>query len=96
MHVYTLVPNITEETANQSRLAQNMRQLFERITQRHEKSRSINGAAVVASGSHDDIVLNGDIDAVNFVLQDELLDEVGGLGTASFLTYNATLEKHRG
>ncbi len=95
VHVYTLVPSILEETANQSRVARNIRQLFERMTQRHEKSRGIMGSAAFTTSPQLDIALNGDVDALHFVQQDELLTEVGGLGAASFLTHSATLEKHR-
>jgi superfamily II DNA or RNA helicase len=95
VHVYTLLPTILEETTNESRLAQSIRWLFERMTQRHEKSRGLMGSAAFTSSPRVDIALNGDIDALHFVRQDELLTEVGDLGAASFLTHSATLEKHR-
>lgn len=95
VHVYTLVPDLLTESSNQSRVARTVRELFERITQRHEKSRSITGAAVYAPDAQTDIQLEGDIDAADFVLQDELLSDVGGLGAKSTLTHTATLERHR-
>ncbi|RZK32008.1 MAG: hypothetical protein EOO63_02655 [Hymenobacter sp.] len=95
VHVYTLVPSIIAAESNQGRAAQTIRQLFERITQRHEKSKDIMGSAVYASAAQLDIPLAGDVDATSFVLQDDFLSEIGGLGAKSFLTHNATLERYR-
>ncbi|UOR07408.1 DEAD/DEAH box helicase family protein [Hymenobacter aerilatus] len=95
VHVYTLAPSLLTENGNRSRVAHTVRELFERITQRHEKSRSITGAAVYAPGAQTDIQLDGDIDAADFVQQDELLTDIGGLGAKSALTHTATLERYR-
>ena len=95
VHVYTLVPSIIAADSNQSRAARTIRQLFERITQRHEKSKGIMGSAVYATAERPDIPLAGDVAATEFVLQDDFLSEIGGLGAKSFLTHHATLERHR-
>ena len=95
VYVYSLVPSILTVEGNQSRAAQTIRQLFARITQRHEKSKGIMGSAVYASDEQADIPLHGDVSATDFVLQDETLAEIGGLGAKSFLTPNATLERYR-
>jgi superfamily II DNA or RNA helicase len=95
VHVYTLVPSIIAAEGNQSRAAQTIRQLFERITQRHEKSKGIMGSSAYATDAQLDTPLAGDVDAAAFVLQDNFLSEIGGLGAKSFLTHNATLERYR-
>lgn len=95
VHVYTFTPGILTETGNQGRAEQTIRQLFERITQRHDKSQGIMGSAVYAAAAHTDIPLAGDMTATDFLLQDNTLAEVGGLGARSFLTHNAALERHR-
>ncbi len=95
VYVYTLVPTIIAADANSSRAAHTIRQLFERITQRHEKSKGIMGSTVYTTAAQLDIPLAGDVAATDFVWQDDFLSEIGGLGAKSFLTHNATLERHR-
>jgi hypothetical protein len=53
------------------------------------------GSAVYAPDEQADIPLHGDVSATDFILQDETLAEIGGLGAKSFLTHNATLERYR-
>lgn len=93
--LYTLVPAIIYEEKNLSLIRDRIVAAFNRITQRHEKSKKILGADVHTNEETVDVTLDSDLD-VELLLRDEhVLEDVGGLGAKQMLVHVSTLEKHR-
>jgi superfamily II DNA or RNA helicase len=92
IHIYTLIPSL-ENRFKSSRVQQKIGEIFERITQRHDKSRRVLGSSVISNEKQLEITLDGEVDVEQFS-DNSLLQEVGGSGTESWLRHVSLLEKY--
>ena len=95
MHIYTLVPTLLDQQPVRSDAQNRIRNLFDQITKRHDKSRQVLGAGVLAANERTEIVLDNDFDVVQLARDSGLFDDIGGLGTESMLRHTALLEQYR-
>lgn len=92
IHIYTLIPSIDNKFKS-SRVQRKMGEIFERITQRHDKSKRVLGSSVISNEKQLEITLDGEVDVEQFS-DNSLLQEVGGSGTESWLRHVSLLEKY--
>lgn len=95
VHFYTLVPSILEETQNRSRVQAVIREIFNRITRRHDKSQQILGSRIISPEEYTDINLDSNIDVEQLTRDSQLLKDIGGLGAEAMMSHTATLECFR-
>lgn len=94
LHIYTLVPSCIDQNQEQSQIFGNIRELFNRITRRHETSRQILGAGILSIDEYSEITLDNEADIAQFASDNEFIGDVGGVGVESRLRHIALLEQY--
>lgn len=94
LHIYTLVPSFVDQKTNRSRVYQDVYNIFDRMTRRHDTSQRILGAGILSKEGYAEITLDSESDIVQLARDSELLSDVGGIGVESRLRHIATLEQH--
>jgi len=95
IHIYTLVPALIDQKNINSIAQQNIRNRFDQITKRHDKSRQILGSGVLTPNERTEIVLDNDLDVIQLARDSGLFADIGGLGAESTLRHTAILEQYR-
>lgn len=95
VYFYTLVPSIIGKPCGQSAVCKDIQEIFDRITSRHEKSKSILGSGVISQNSYTEIKLDGQIDVEQLTRDRDFLETIGGLGAESTINHTAVLEQYR-
>lgn len=94
LHIYTLVPSIVDQKTNRSRVCQDVYNIFDRMTRRHDTSQRILGAGILSKEEYAEITLDSESDIAQLARDSELLKDVGGIGVESRLRHVARLEQH--
>jgi superfamily II DNA or RNA helicase len=95
VHLYRLVPSVIDFSNDQSTVYKNIKEIFERITYRHEKSRSILGSSVISEDEYTERRLDEEeIDIEKLTRENDVLESIGGLGAESILSHTAVLEQN--
>lgn len=92
---YTLVPSIVNEPNSQSSICKDVHDIFKRITNRHDKSKSILGSEVMSESAFTEIRLDGNIDVEQLTRDSDFLRTIGGLGAESTINHTSILEQYR-
>lgn len=95
VHIYTFVPRLLDQQHVRSDVQNRIWSLFDQITKRHDKSRQVLGAGVLAANERTEIVLDNEFDVVQLARDSGLVDDIGGLGAESMLRHTALLEQYR-
>lgn len=93
LYIYTFVPSLIDQKADASRVHQDVYDIFDRITHRHDASRQILGAGVLSRDEDAEMTLDDEWDIAQLARDSELLKDVGGIGVESRLRHIAMLEK---
>ncbi len=94
LHIYTLVPSFIDRKVNRSRVHQDVFDVFERMTHRHDTSKRILGAGILSRDERAEITLDNEADIVQLARDSELLRDIGGIGVESRLRHIAMLEQN--
>jgi hypothetical protein len=95
VYFYTLVPSICDYKESDSDVHQRIRDIFNRITQRHDKSKQILGSDVISQESYKEIELDSDLEVEQLTRDSQFLKDIGGLNAESAMTHTAILEQYR-
>jgi hypothetical protein len=95
VHFYTLVPSLLDEPPGNSRVRAGLQEIFQRIVQRHDKSRRILGSSVMATADQVELRLDGDVSVELLTRDQALFEEIGGLDAQAMISHTATFETHR-
>jgi superfamily II DNA/RNA helicase len=95
VHLYSLVPSVASSSDTQSTVHKNIKDIFERIKYRHEKSKSILGSSVISEDEYAETRLEEEIDVEELTRESDSLKSIGGLGTEAMLNHTAVLEEYR-
>lgn len=97
VYFYTLAPSIVDEEDYDFAVHKNIKDIFNRIKYRHEKSKNILGSSVISENEYTEMRLDDEeIDIEKLTRESELLkNSIGGFGVESMLNHTAILEDHR-
>ncbi|MBL8080360.1 MAG: DEAD/DEAH box helicase family protein [Anaerolineales bacterium] len=95
VHLYRLVPSVVDFSNEESAVCEDIKEIFERITYRHEKSRNILGSSVISENEYTERRLEEEIDVEKLTREEDALDSIGGLWAESILSHTAVLEQNR-
>jgi hypothetical protein len=95
VHLYSLVPSVVDSSDAQPVVDKNIKDIFERIKYRHEKSRSILGSSVISENEYTETRLEEEIDVEELTHESDALKSIGGLGAEAMLNHTAVLEEYR-
>lgn len=96
VHLYNLLPSIAEFPETESSVYKNIKDVFERMKYRHEKSRSILGSSVISENEYTEKRLDEEeIDIEKLTRENDVLEAIGGLWAESILSHTAVLEQNR-
>jgi superfamily II DNA or RNA helicase len=95
VHFYTLVPSSVDDIKNSSRASNDIREIFNRVTNRHYKSKRILGSDVLSAEISTEISLDINLDVEQLTRDSNFLDDIGGLESTSVASHAAILEKHQ-
>jgi superfamily II DNA or RNA helicase len=96
VHLYMLVPSVIDSFDAQSAVCKNIKDIFDRIKYRHEKSKSILGSSVISENEYTEKRLDEEeIDVERLTRESDILKSIGGLWAESMLSHTAVLEQNR-
>lgn len=91
---YTFQPSIPTQNDNVSRVQNDIRERFNRLTYRHDKSQRILGSGIM-SEENSEITIESDQDVEQLTRDSNFLKDIGGLGAESMLSHVAVLEQYQ-
>lgn len=96
VHLYNLIPSIVEFPETESAVYKSIKDSFDRMKYRHEKSRSILGSSVISENEYIEQRLDEEeIDVEKLTRENDVLEAIGGLWAESILSHTAVLEQNR-
>jgi superfamily II DNA or RNA helicase len=96
VHLYILTPTIIDSIDAQTGVYKSIKDIFNRLRDRHEKSRSILGSSVISKNEYTETKLDEEeIDVEELMREGNFLRSIGGLWAESMLNHTAILEEYR-
>ncbi|NOT05885.1 MAG: hypothetical protein HOP27_14920 [Anaerolineales bacterium] len=96
MHQRRLEPSIVATSDKQFLVHKNIKDIFDRVKYRHEKSKSILGSGVMSEDEYAEVDLDDEeLDVEKLTQENSPLKSIGGLGVESRLHHTWILEQNR-
>ena len=96
VNLYTLTPSLVVSSDTQSAVYKSIKDIFDRLRYRHEKSKSILGSSVISEKEYIEIKLDKDeVNVETLSHESDLLKSIGGFLVESRLNHTAILEQYR-
>jgi superfamily II DNA or RNA helicase len=92
---YTLVPSLSDEMNIKSQCKNDIREIFQRISRRHAKSKRILGSEVMSEQESLEVSLDANLDIEQLTRDQDFLADIGGLGAEAMMAHTAVLEQYR-